>query len=220
MRQVPLSSGQSVYRDNLEYSEAAALAHPETGDLAGPFTAHLLAEDALSLKVRVNRRALNQLSAKIRVCDFTGEERLKDLQTEVLYQGNQSRTTPLYQLCFPKPLSFLTRLSLESQADGVRALCDRLRDSSDAVAVRPKREALESWLEEAAGLIRQRQTLTAEQALLRLALKRWRQDANALRLGLHGQLSTLAAKTGRDQDFAERFFPELTGHKEPDDLPA
>jgi hypothetical protein len=44
----------------------------------------------------------------------------------------------------------------------------------------------------------------------RLDIRTWKEEANAARLTVYGQLLTMAAKNGRGKAWAEGFFPRVS----------
>jgi hypothetical protein len=207
MRQLPKTSSLRTYWEDLIYLEAALLADPQTQDFAAPITAILDEGTALmDHDLKVTRLRL-QAKAKGAVADGGLDDGLSATHNDVLHHAGQDRKHVAYKTLFQDRLSKLVRYALNRQLDIVEGIVKKL-----SLNVLPE-ELTKRHTQALSGLIAKgRAALDAientelDAARLRLKIDAWKQDANAARNAVHGELSTLAANTKRPRTWADRFF--------------
>lgn len=215
MRTIPLSSSILVYWQNLVFLEAALLADEETKALAALVTP-VLDEFPTILQLELDtRRGVVQASARAYVADADIDQVIRGLFSAVLNLVGQNRKRAEFTTLFSSHIGDIIRHALRKQIDVALDLVDKLalklypddlrttQTKALNAAVKRGKEILDE--------VRKAETARVEG---RLDVRAWKEEANALRLSVYGQLLTLAARSNRGKPWAEGFFPRTAAPAE------
>lgn len=209
MRTLSASSSVLVYWQNLVFLEAALLADPETKDLAALVTP-VLNQFQTVLQIDLDtRRAIVQASARAFVADADIDDRIRRLHSGMLNYVGQNRKDPAFTTLFSTNISDVVRHALKKQIEVAVELTDKL-----AIKIYPDdlrtthTKAITTSVKR--GKVVLDEVRKAENARTegRLDIRTWKEEINALRLAVYGQLLALSAKSGRGKPWAEGFFPK------------
>ncbi len=195
------------YWEDLIYLEAALLADPQTQDLAAVITEVL--DDGTKLmdyELKATRLRL-QAKAKGAVADGGLDDGLGDAHNDTLHHAGQDRKHVAYKTLFQDRLSKLVRYALSRQIEVVEGIVKKLSfNVLPEELTKRHTQALSDLLAKARTALEAIENTELDTARLRLKIDAWKQDANAARNAVHGELSTLAANTKRPRSWADRFF--------------
>jgi hypothetical protein len=214
MRALPLDRSQVTFWDDLVFLEAALLAGPGTALLAARVGEHLERHDVVAAAYKAGRRALLQASARARMADEALDDELRTLHSAALHATRQDHTAPAYVTLFPDGLSWLLRHGLEQQVALAAGIVDRLGlrlyDEAFRAAHVP---ALEAAIAAGREALEARRRAETRRESARLEVQAWKEEANALRLGVFSELLAVAARERRGRAWAEAFFMPVAGRR-------
>jgi hypothetical protein len=148
------------------------------------------------------------------------DEGIRKLHSATLFLVDQVRKRPEFKSLFSDTVDKVVRFALKRQVDiadklvetlGLRIYSDEFRSAHAGTL-----QALISSGRVVLGDVRSAAIARTE---ARLDIGAWKDDANAVRLANYGELTTIAAKTGRSRDWADAFFlkAKASGVDEDDD---
>jgi hypothetical protein len=193
-------------------TDALALAG-EDGDKAVGALAHaaekLLARwEALDIDRRAKRRAVGKSHALVRRRDLQADTVATDLHNDTLGLVKQDRSAGLFTRLFPATLSVVVRMSLESELPVLRTLAHKLAEEETPAALKKAHtKLLGEAIEKGEGAIRGREEAFAAAGRVSAKIASWREDANAVLLGIEGALKQIAAERKLGTDWVDTFFP-------------
>jgi hypothetical protein len=212
MRTLPISSSIFVYWQNLVFLEAALLADEETKVLAAIVTP-VLDEFSTTLQKDLDtRRAVVQASARAFVADADIDQGIRGLFSDVLSLVGQNRKRPEFTTLFPSHIGDIIRHALRKQIDVAADIADKL-----ALKIYPDNlrathtKALNTLVKRGKAVLDEVRKAENARVEGRIDLRTWKEEANAARLTIYGQLLAMAAKSGRGKAWAEGFFPRTSG---------
>lgn len=195
-------------------ADALALAG-EDGDKAVGALAHaaekLLARwEALDTDRRARRRAVGKSHALVRRRDVQADSVATDLHNDTLGHVKQDRSAALFIRLFPATLSVVVRLSLESELPVLRALAHKLaEDETPAALKKAHTKPLAEAIDRGESAIRGREEAFAAAGRVSAKIASWREDANAVLLGIEGALKQIAAERKLGTEWVDTFFPTV-----------
>jgi hypothetical protein len=193
-------------------ADALALAGEDgdkaVGALAGPTEKLLKSWETLDIERRARRRAVGKAHALVRRRDMQADKVVIDLHNDVLSAVKQDRDTPLFRRLFPDPLSTVVRMSLESELPELRALSLKLAEEETPGSLRKAHtKALDEAIKQGETAVRAREEAFAAAGRTSARIAAWREDANAVLLGVEGALKQIASQRKLDTDWVDAFFP-------------
>lgn len=220
MRRIDPSRSILVFWADLTFHEAAVLADEGTKHLAAPVTQTLDDFDVIYKVDLDSRRAVLKANAKASVADVHLDEGIRKLHSATLFLVDQVRKRPEFKSLFSETVDKVVRFALKRQVDiadklvetlGLRIYSDEFRSAHTGPL-----QTLISVGRTVLGDVRSAEIARTE---ARLDIRAWKDDANAVRLANYGELTTIAAKTGRSRDWADAFFlkTKASGVDEDDD---
>jgi hypothetical protein len=193
MRTLDLGAAPLVFWEDAVYLEAALLAFDETQHLAAPVTVVVNQFPGLLQIDLESRRGVVVTEAQVAVADETLDGGFRETHNDTLFETRQNRQDPMFKALFSGHIGEVVRhaLALNLFSDDFRAK----QRARFAPLIARGREVL--------GLRRGAYLRRAE---VRLTLKEWKEEVNAVRLSVYGELVGLAAQKKRPRSFAEAFF--------------
>ena len=211
MRTIRISSSVLTFWQDLVFLEAALLAEEQTKPLAGLVTSVLAEFPAILQKDLDTRRALIQASARSFVADAGVDSVIRRLFSGVLALVEQNRQRPEFTTLFSSHIGDVVRHALRRQLEVAKTLADKLGLSLyDKTFSAPHLGALNAAVQHGSAAIEEARQAELGRAQGRIDIRAWKDEANAVRLTVYGQLLGLAAKNGRGKPWAEGFFPRVS----------
>ncbi len=211
MRTIRSSSSVLVFWQDLVFLEAALLAEEDTKPLAAVVTP-VLEEFPAVLKVDLDtRRGVIQASARAFIADASVDSAIRRLFSAVLALVEQDRQRQQFLTLFPTHIGDIVRHALRKQLDVAKDLVAKLGltlYTADFSA--PQTKALNAAIKRGAAALDDVGKAELARAQGRIDIRTWKDEANAARLTVYGQLLALSAKTGRGKAWAEGFFPRVS----------
>ena len=193
-------------------ADALALAG-EDGDKAVGAVAHqveklLVRWEVLDVDRRAKRRAVGKAHALVRRRDLAADTTVTDLHNDTMAQVKQDRSAPLFIRLFPDSLSVVVRMALESELPVLRVLAHKLAEEETPAALKKAHtKALAEAIERGDAAIRGREEAFAVAGRVTAKITSWREDVNAVVLGIEGALKQIASERKLGQMWVETFFP-------------
>lgn len=218
MKVFPLAFSLLSFWEALVYLEAALLARPQTVPLAKPVTELLATFDATLAAHMAARRQILQAHARCMVADQGLDGAIRQLHSDALHLAGQDRKKPEFTTLFNEHIAAVVRFGLATQANVAQKLVDKLgldlypQTLRDGIG-----RTLTGLIEAGRAELRKREETEVAVTGQRLKTMDWKEDANAVRLSLHGELTKLAAASGLGKVWVDAFFgsPEETSAPKP-----
>lgn len=207
MRKIHPTRAILVFWADLTYHEAALLADDDAKHLAPPVSKALEDFNAIFKLDLDSRRGILKANAKSSVADAHLNERIRKLHSAALHLVDQVRKRPEFNSLFSETIDKVIRFALKRQVDVAEKLVETLglkiySDDFRAAHV----GALQTLITKGRTILGEVRAAEIARTEVRLDIRAWKDDVNALRLANYGELTTIAAKTGRPRDWAEAFF--------------
>jgi hypothetical protein len=208
--------------EELEFTEAALAADPDTGGLAAPFQEEIAAWEALYKKVRESRRASVRADAVVSVRDERLDELTAELGGHLYVAAGRDRSSPLFRRFFPAAPSELVRQPLRKQAEQVKnVIVPELAKLEDGSPAKPFGEALGSTALGALTALDTRAELRGNAARVSAEVDEWKEGVNRLRTTTFAELLKLGTEKRRGRKWPDAFFRAADGAVEEEtDAPA
>lgn len=220
MRRIDPSRSILVFWADLTYHEAALLADEETKHLA-PAVSKSLDDFGTILQLDLSsRRNVLKANAKAGVADVHLDERIRKLHSATLFLVDQVRKRPEFNALFSETIDKVVRFALKRQVEvadklvetlGLKMYSDEFRNAHAG--------PLQTLINAGRTVLGEVRTAEIARTEARLDIRSWKDDANFLRLANYGELTAIAAKSGRSRDWSETFFlsSKTSGADEDDD---
>jgi len=207
MRAIALSRSILIFWEDLVFLEAALLADEETKTLAAPVTA-LLEEFSGVLKTDLDtRRGVLQAFARAGVADTLLDGGIRKVFSAALYLVSQDRKRSEFTTLFSTHIGDVVRHALKRQLEVAEEIAGKLGLPLYSDSFRAEqREILAPLVDKGKAVLADQHKAELSRMEGRIAIRTWKQDANAVRLSVQGQLTTLAAKTHRNRAWVDTFF--------------
>lgn len=207
MRQLALSRSILVFWQDLVFLEAALSADDATQDLATLLTP-VLNEFSQVLQLDLDtRRTVLRASARAYVADASIDDGVRGLFSAVLALVGQDRKRPEFTTLFSSHIGDVVRHALKRQVEVTVALVDKLTlKLFPADLQTAQTTSLNSLVALGKIVLEEVRQAALTRVEGRIDIQEWKEEANAARLTVYGQLLALAAKTGRKKAWAEGFF--------------
>lgn len=225
MRQLDTSSSLLTFLDELEYTEAALLADPETAALAQPLTDELAEWDAIFGKERLARRAVTRAEALVAVRNTTLDVATTRAGARILAEAGGDRRGAFFRRFFPIAPSTFVRKGLRKQCE---ATLNKLVPELEKVAAPSPLTALGAGLAAAATAaltaLDERAKAKGARGSVTSDVDDWKEGVNTLRTTTYAELLKLGAEKGYPKAWASSFFRSESGAEvaehEPEPAPA
>ncbi len=207
MRLISVDYALLSFWEDLIFLEAALLSVEETKGLAEPVTAHLATfSDLLNADLKSRREAI-QARALVSIRDVLLDGGLRALHNGALFLVGQDRKDPRFKALFASPINTVVRFALKRQVEVAQGLLDTLGLPPYAGNLREGHaEALGGLIAQGVAALMQRRGASLGRAEARLEIQGWKEDANALRQAVYGDLLKLAAQSRQEPGWADAFF--------------
>jgi len=217
MRTLSLAFGLLLFWEDLVYLEASLLADEETKSLAGPVTALLDEFDNVWKSDMDTRRLILQAFARNGVADRNLDGGIRDLFSGALHLVKQDRQKAQFTTLFKTHIGNIVKYALRRQVEIAEELLGKLGLDLYSDSFRgehtPRLTALINAGKEALAGQKQAEIGRVDG---RLKTQAWKEDANGVRLSVHGELSTIAGKKGYGKAWVESFYLKREEVKEED----
>jgi hypothetical protein len=211
LRSIPLSSSILKFWQDLVFLEAALLADDETKHLAAVITPVLDEFPVILQRDLDTRRGVIQTNARAFVADTRIDDTIRGLFSAVLALVQQNRKRPEFTTLFATHIGDVVRHALRKQIDVAKELADKLAMKIFPDGLRTSQtKALAAVIKRGKAVLEEVRKAEFARVEGRLDIRTWKEEANAVRLAVYGQLLQLAAKTGRGKAWAEGFFPRVS----------
>jgi hypothetical protein len=207
MRTIPKTFSMLTFLEELEYSEAALAAEPDTTDLAEPCREAIQAWNAIFNADRAARRQVVRAEAVVSVRNQQLDELTTRFGGVLMVEAGQDRKSTFFRRFFPVAPSQFIRQSLRKQCertrDGILQELGKLENKSPLKTFEaPLRLAMTRALE----ALDARAGVKAARASVTHDLDEWKDSVNQLRLTTYAGLLKLAADKGHGRGWADTFF--------------
>jgi hypothetical protein len=208
LRNIAPSSAIVVFWQDLVFLEAALLADEETKDLAALVTPALDEFPSILQRDLDTRRAVIQAQARAFVADGDIDMALRSLFSAVLGLVQQNRKRQEFTTLFSSSIADVVRHALRKQIEVASSIVDKLSLKLYPDDLRNTHtKLLGGAIKRGKAVLEEMRKAETGRVDGRLDIRTWKDEANAARLNVYGQLLTLAAKNGRGKAWAEGFFP-------------
>lgn len=220
MRTIPPSSSLLVYLEEIEFTEAALVAHEDTKELASVFREELESWDKTFKSYREARRAIVRADAIVSVCNQSLDELTTRFSHVVLVEVNGDRKSTLFRRFFPIAPSELIRQSLRKQCEHTRnVMVSELSKLPSEHPLKAFAAPLEERAVRALDALDARAKVGAERVTVAYDIEEWKEGINRLRFSTFAALLQIAAERNLGKSFADSFF-RAAGTQAPEgDLP-
>jgi hypothetical protein len=142
------------------------------------------------------------------IADVVLDEGLRDLNSALLAEVRQDRKAALFVAVLGEgPFSKRLRYALERQLKEARGIVTNLGLNLVPAGLRDRFvPALQAHIDAGQAVLERRASAHAARTQARLDIEAWKQDANAIRRGVYGELVKLAADQGHDAHWPDAFF--------------
>jgi hypothetical protein len=207
MRTIQLSFSLFTFWEDLVFLEAALLADEETKLLVGPVT-KLLAEFPGALQADMEtRRGLLQSFAHGAIADRNLDRGIRTLFSATLHLVGQDRKRTEFVTLFDTHIGNIVKYALRRQVDVAEGIFAKLSLGIYPDAFRTEHTMrLGVLINAAKTVLDDHKKAEVARVDSRLTVRGWKEDANAVRLSVHGQLTTLAAAKRYGKPWVESFF--------------
>lgn len=207
MYRIPETRSLSTFEDDLFFLVAMLTATPETEGLAGPVEEHLGRLTPVFEQRKTVHRAQLLAAAKARIADTNIDDCIRTLYSAALHEARMDCSAPSFSTLFASGLQEAIRHALERQVEVGRRIVEklglRLYDDAFRASHAP---ALTAALDAGKSAVEQRRATALKRAEVRLDEQAWKDEANAVRIGVYSQLLAIAGRARRDRSWAEAFF--------------
>ncbi len=214
MRVIDTKFSLISFWQQLVFTEAALLAHPDTAALAAPFTTLIEAFQAVHGADLKTRRTVLQAQAHAVIADQNLDDGVRKVHSDALSEVVQDRSHAIFKALFKSDIGATVRFALARQIPVVQQLVTDLALSIIPASLKPHIAKLESLIEAGQQVLTKRKETAFERTEANLNAMTWREDVNAVRLTTYGALLGIAAKTRRPKAWAESFFMQSSASNE------
>jgi hypothetical protein len=211
LRTIPISSAVLTYWQQLVFLEAALLASNETKALAALVTPVLDEFPAIFQKDLDTRRGVIQASARAYIADSAIDDVIRSVFSAVLAFVKQNRKRQEFTTLFSSHIGDVVRHALRKQLDVAAEIVEKLKLKLYTDELRaPHVKALSAVIKRGKAVLEEVRKAEIARVEGRIDIREWKDEVNAIRLTVYGQLLILAAKNGRGKAWAEGFFPRTS----------
>jgi hypothetical protein len=211
LRAISISSSILTFWQDLVFVEAALLADDETKHLASIVSPVLDEFPAILQRDLDTRRSVIQASARAFVADARIDSAIRSLFSAVLALVQQNRTRKEFTTLFSTHIGEVVRHALRKQIDVAKGLTDKLSLKIFPDDLRSAQtKLLNAMIKRGKAVLEEVRKAGMARVEGRIDIGTWKEEANAARLTVYGQLLSIAAKTGRGKAWAEGFFPRVS----------
>ena len=222
MHTIPLQRSLLHFLDQLEYTEAALSAHPDTVDLAPLYREAIDDWKRVFDTQRSARRELTRANALVSVRDDQLDTLTAEFGVHLLAEVRGDRKSSEFRLHFSSAPSELIRMPLRKQCEHtLHVMVPELHKRPAKHPLRAFANRLESAAKSAAESLDARTTARANASRAGIEVDEWKEGVNTLRLGTYATLLRIAAEKKYPRSWADTFFARLPhGAAEQDEEPA
>ena len=218
MRQLPLNRSLIFYLDQLEYTEAALSADPDTEPLAPPFREEIEDWSRAFDKQRKARREVVRSNAIVAVRNEQLDNVTTSFGVVLLADVRGDRNSTTFRRFFPSAPSEIVRRALRKQCQTTKStIIPAIRALNESSPLRPFAERLETAVTAALDAVDARATARGSSAGAALDVEEWKEGVNRLRLSTYGALLGIAAEKHYARSWAESFFAGSSSSGSTDD---
>lgn len=207
MRLIPLNYSLGVYLADLQYTDAALAANPETADLVATTGEAIASFDAIAKAERDARHAVDRADAVVTVCDQTLDEWTTQAGVIVFAAAGGDRSSPFFRRFFLVAPSSFVRFGLRKQCqqtlDALVPEMKKLDPSHPLAALAP---SLEQASKAGLDALDKRGKAMSARGMVANDVREWKDGINRMRTRLHLELQRRAVEKGRGKDWADAFF--------------
>ena len=221
MRLINLNSSLLVYLDELEYTEAALRAEPETAELAEPFHAAIDTWGPTFQRQRDSRRDIVRAEAVVGVRNAQIDRLTQRFGGMLLVESGQDRRSTFFRRFFPVAPSEFIRQSLRTQCERTRDVIVPELEKLDATnTLRAFITPLSDGAKAALAALTARSKAKGEAAMATSDVEEWKEGVNQLRRSTYAELMKIAAEQRYPRDWPEMFFRTAADSSAEDDVVA
>lgn len=218
MRQLPISNGLLTFLDELEYTEAALSADPETVHLAAAFLEEITDWANVFQKERQARRAVTRCNAAVAVRDVQLDGLTTRFGGVVLVEAGQDRKSATFRRFFSVAPSEFIRQGLRKQCEAtLNKVIPEIAKQPDGNPLRAYEPLLKGAVDAALAALDARSKARGEGSSASNDVNEWKEGVNRLRATTHAELLKIAANKNLGKAWADTFFrSESASEAEPD----
>jgi hypothetical protein len=221
MRQLSLAASLSAYLDDLEYTEAALHAEPETAELAAPFHEAIAQWPDIFQRQRGAWRAIIRADAVAAVRDGQLDQTTRRFGGGVLMEAGQDRKSTFFRRFFPMAPSEFIRQGLRTQCERTRdVILPELEKLDASSPLRTFAKPLGDGVKAALAALTARSKAKGEAAIAAADVEEWKEGINQLRRSTYAELMKRAADQKYPREWPEMFFrsaSQQAGEEEADE---
>jgi hypothetical protein len=189
----------------------ALLADDETKKLAVFITPVLDEFPAILQRDLDTRRSVIQASARAFVADARIDNAIRGLFSAVLALVQQNRKAQQFTTLFSTHIGDVVKHALRKQIEVAKELVEKLSLKIFPDDLRSSQaKLLNAVIKRGKAVLEEVRKAALARVDGRIDIRTWKEEANAARLTVYGQLLAIAAKTGRGKAWADGFFPRVS----------
>lgn len=218
MRSIRTAFSVLSFWQDLVFVEAALLAEDETKPLAALITPVLDEFPTILQRDLDTKRGVIQASARAFVADANVDLTIRRFFSAVLSLVEQDRSRQEFTTLFPSHIGEMVRHALRKQLEVAKDLAAKLALKIYPEDLRTSQtKALNSAVKRGNAVIDEIAKAEFGRVEGRIDIRTWKDEVNAARLTVYGQLLGIAAKNGRGKAWAEGFFPRASAVADEED---
>ncbi|MSP61745.1 MAG: hypothetical protein EXR72_15705 [Myxococcales bacterium] len=212
-REITLRTAIEDVFNQVSYVASALTLAGQDGDtdaaaLASGVETILQRGELLHVEKRLRHREILHANALVRRRALQADERITAIRNGALAEVNFDRGHPVFVRLFPEALTPFLRVGLASKLPELRRLDGTLSEPETPETLREAhRPPLAETIERGDGALKAREEAQLAAGRTGARIGAWRDDANAVLLGIEGALKTLAAARRSGRDWVDSFFP-------------
>lgn len=217
------SDGWDAMRRDLRQTRSMLRASAVHAPLARHLDKLLQRWDALDVQRRSAADEVSDAHAQVAWLDLRLDAVTNRLVGQLVAECNNDRGHPTFRAFFPDAPSEVLRLALESQLDASKHFGAAASASKVSKAVTALVAEIAAIEEDARAALSARRDAVVRTTESSLAVRSWRDDANAARRSVATALDDHANKNALARDYRDRFFAATRGSarkRRPGDAPA
>lgn len=203
MRILREESSIFVYWEDLVYLEAALIAYAQYPALVALVTGVLNGFPGVLKSDLASRRTQVQAEAQVTIADVYLDLGIREVHADSVHAAGGNKQATSHTTLFATDIGNTVRHALGKQVEIGTALVEKLVLNLFTPEFRERQQnRLGGLLDAGRAALARRRAVTIERASVRLTIIEWKEEANAVRLGVYGEL----LKLGGSKAFADRFF--------------
>lgn len=213
MKLIPESFSMDYFCGDLIYTEAALQASSLTSHLTEGVVNLIGRHESLQAKHKQTIREQAKISASLNAADFNLDTALKQFGLDLLSAVKGDRNNICYKKYFKMSPSMTSRLPMNDEIKEVERIINELSTEQNE-NIKAHKTALENTKEELKKWIENSKTWSIATSSNMSEIIQWKNDVNRMRVGVYGELLTIASENHLPKSWANTFFKQSATHSQ------